>query len=883
MPSRSRKPTPPPPGLDTYRQKRSPDRTPEPFGGQARPAGGPLRFVVHQHAARNLHYDLRLELDGTFKSWAVPKGPSSHVEEKRLAVHVEDHPLEYGSFEGVIPAGNYGAGSVIIWDHGWYRSFKPEDLLAQYQSGKLELELFGFKLRGRWTLVRMGGSARKGNEWLLLKKVGAGVSEQELIERYPHSVVTGLTVHEMADMAGHVAAVREHVEGIGAPKATVKPKEQSPMLANLEEKPFDREGWIFEIKYDGVRVIAGRKGSDVELIGRSGQNVASRYPEIAEALRALPYEDFVVDGEIVSPDESGQPSFQHLQARMQLVNPHDIARARVQVPVAMIGFDCLALFGHDLRRRTLLERKECLRRILPPLGTVRYGDHVATRGAAFFAAADAMHLEGIVAKRAASSYVGKRTSDWIKIKCQRRQEFVIGGWSDPQGARGGFGALLVGLYEPGPDGKPRLIYVTNVGTGFDQKTLKSIREKLDAIARDTSPFAVRSPKDAGNHWVEPKLVCEVRFTEWTHDGGLRHPAFLGLRDDKKPEECVRETPVTLATAEPDPAEDGTSPKSAGARNKRSKGTKASGAKTAAPPAVPRPTVALTNLKKIFWPADGYTKGDLIAYYDAIAPWILPYLEDRPIFLTRYPDGIEGKSFYQKDAPVFVPEWVRTEVIYSGDGERENRFFVVNDTETLRYIANLGTIPIHMWSSRIGTLEQPDWMILDLDPKGAPFANVVRMAKVLKEILDELDLPGFPKTSGASGLHILVPLGARYTYEQSRAFARLLAMLAVQEEPEISTIVRAVQARGGKVYVDWGQNGHGQSIVSPYCVRPLPGAPVSCPLEWKEVNAKLDPAKWTIKTVPPRFEKMKDPLLGVFGEGIEMSGAIGKMEGMLKSR
>ena len=846
-----------PAALTEYWQKRDSLHTPEPFGGARRApvaAARALTFVVHKHDARNLHYDLRLELDGTLKSWAVPKGPSTHVEEKRLAVHVEDHPLEYGSFEGNIPEGNYGAGSVIIWDRGWYRSFKPEPLLEQYSRGKLELELFGFKLRGRWTLVRMG---KKDKEWLLLKKAGAGASDVELIERYPQSVVCGLTVEEMADPEAKVATVRADLERLGAARRAVRAKGLTPMLATLEEQPFDREGWIFEIKYDGVRVIAGREGDQVELYGRSGQSITARYPEIAEALRALPFDSFVLDGEIVAPDEGGQPSFQHLQHRMHLVNKHDIERARTQAPVVAMFFDCLALMGHDLRRSPLVDRKECMRQVVPALGAARYGGHIERLGMQFFEAAGAMKLEGIVAKRAESSYVSTRSRDWIKIKCQHRQEFVIGGWTDPQGSRGHFGALDVGVYEPGapPGGAQKLVYVTAVGTGFDRKGLKLLWEKLLPLARESSPFSERSPKDRGHHWVEPTLVCEVRYTEWTRDGGLRHPTFIGLREDKSPAECVRERAPVF---EAEPAEEP--------------------AANANPEPADRPrTVQLSNLKKVFWPADGYTKGDLIAYYDAIAPHILTYLRDRPIFLTRYPDGIEGKSFYQKDAPVFTPDWVRTVMIRSSDGERANRFFVVNDPESLRYLANLGAIPIHMWSSRVASIECPDWMILDLDPKGAPFAHVIQVAHTLHRILDDLALPSFPKTSGASGLHILVPLAARYTYEQSRSFARLLAIMAVEEQSKIATVVRQVDAREGKVYVDFGQNGHGQSIVSPFCVRPLPGAPVSCPLLWKEVNARLDPAKYTIKTAPARFAKMEDPMAEVLGAGIRMDEAIRKME------
>lgn len=845
-----------PPPLEAYRKKRDPDRTPEPFGGRL-PAGGRL-FVVQKHAARRLHYDLRLEMDGVLKSWAVPKGPSGHAEEKRLAVHVEDHPLEYGDFEGVIPAGNYGAGSVIVWDYGWYRSTKPQDPLDQLARGKLEVEIFGYKMRGRWTLARMSG---KDRDWLLLKKAdGAALPSgaAELIERYPQSVLSGLTVEEMADRPARLAAVRARLEALGAPRGEVDARAQPFTLATLAERPFSDPAWLYEIKYDGVRVLAARRGERVTLYGRSGQDTTSRYPEVVRALRALPVDRFVIDGEIVALDDSGRPSFQRLQPRMGLTDPRDIEMAARRQPAVGVFFDCLMLDDRDLRRRPLVERKECLRLLVPALGPVRYGDHVAGEGRAFFEAASAQRLEGIVAKKARSVYSGGRTRDWIKIKCQKRQEFVIGGYTDPQGARGHFGALHLGLYE-GPAESPRLVYVSKVGTGFDQAGLAAIWSWLGPLDRATPPFdAGAVPTGRGHHWVEPRLVCEVRFTDWTEDGGLRHPTFIGLRDDRKPEDCRRET------AEPiDPGPAGgpaTEP-------------------AAAPLAAPDPGARFkpTNLRKVFWPAEGYTKADLIEYYERIAPWMLPYLRDRPLVLTRFPDGIAGKSFYQKDAPEFAPAWVRTERIYSRDTERDIAYLVVDDVEMLRYVANSAAIPIHCWASRVPSLERPDWLVLDLDPKGAPFTDVVRVALALRRILDGLALPSYVKTSGATGLHILLPLGARYTYEQARTFARLLAMLGVEAEPEISTVARPLRDRGGKVYIDFGQNGHGQTIVAPFSLRPLPGAPASCPLEWREVTPRLDPARFNLKTIAARFEKLADPLAPVLGEGLDMAAAIERIQ------
>jgi bifunctional non-homologous end joining protein LigD len=866
----------PPAPLEAYRRKRDPGRTLEPFGapapapaaGRARvPAG--QRFVVQEHWARNLHFDLRLELEGVLKSWAVPKGPSVRAEEKRLAVHVEDHPLEYANFEGVIPAGNYGAGSVIVWDRGPYQSFKPEDLREQYARGKMELELFGHKLGGRWTLVRM---SRSEKEWLLLKKVDGAASDTDAIARWPRSVITGLTVEEMRDVPAWLAGVRARLAELKAPRGEVRAAQVKHMLATLEEKPFSRAGWVFEIKYDGVRVIAERRGEEVRMLGRSGEDITARYPEIAEALGALMVESVVLDGEIVAHDASGRPSFGRLQKRMLLSRPADVAAAMARVPVRAVFFDCLALEGHDLRKLGLLERKECLARVLPPAGIVQAGDHVAEHGEAFFEAASEMGLEGVIAKRAGSPYTGKRSTDWVKIKCQRRQEFVIGGWTEPRGSGRRFGALHVGVYEG-----DQLRHVTRVGSGFDDALQDRIWEQLQPLQRDTSPFGDTGPRSRDEHWVEPRLVCEVRFTEWTADGGLRHPIFIGMRTDKQPADVRREDPDRDADPAPDmiaDAADAGDPDAAGGAAVRRGGA------PIVRDAAPR-EVRLSNLRKVFWPEEGYTKGDLIGYYDAIAPYMLPYLRDRPVVLTRYPDGIKGKSFFQKDAPVFVPDWMRIESVYSKDSDRDIKFFVLDDAESLRYVANLGTIPIHMWSARSGALERPDWLVLDLDPKGAPFSDVIEVARALHAILEELELPSFPKTSGQAGLHILIPLGRRYTHEECRTFARLLATLGQQAKPEISTLARPIHARAGKVYIDWGQNGHGITIVAPYSLRPVSGASASCPLRWSEVNGRLDPARFNLKTLPERCRKIEDPLAGVMGKGIDMGVAVAAIEERMK--
>lgn len=778
-------------------------------------------------------------MGGVLKSWAVPKGPSSRPHEKRLAVHVEDHPVEYADFEGIIPPGNYGAGPVIVWDRGWYRSIKGDDLLEQLARGKIEVEFFGFKLRGQWTLARMGG---KDKEWLLLKKADAFAAEEELVDRYPESVLSGLTVEELGRAPAKLTALRKRLDSLKLPPINLSSRHPAPMLASIGNRPFSRKDWLFEIKYDGVRVLAVRAGKETQLLGRIGQDITASYPEITRALRVLPLERFIIDGEIVALDEKGHPSFQRLQQRMHLKNPLDIEQARSVVPANAIFFDCLSLNERDLRSLPLLERKECLKLFLPARGVIRYGDHVLEHGEAFFEAACEQRLEGIVAKRTHSRYLAGRSKDWVKIKCQLRQEFVIGGYTDPQGTRGHFGALHLGLYQDG-----RLVYVSKVGTGFDEKTLKTIWGMLQPLRRSTTPFEVGAPSGRGNHWLEPKLVCEVRFTDWTQDRGIRHPTFLGLRNDKRPEDCYGERPPEVIAPSP-------------------------------PLSPPDSTaVKITNPKKVFWPNEGYTKADLIAYYEAAAPLILPYLKDRPVVLTRYPEGIKGRSFFQKDAPDFVPDWVRTERIYSKDADREIDYFVIHDAKTLRYVINLGTIPLHLWSSRLDSLDRPDWLVLDLDPKGAPFAHVVKVAAALHRILRELRLPGYLKTSGATGLHILVPLGAEYTHEEARTFAGLLASLAVQAEPELATIARPIKARDGKVYIDYVQNGHGRTIVAPFSVRPLPGTPVSCPLRWEELTPRLSPGKFTIRSVRARFEKLADPMRSVLDGSIDMGAALPRIE------
>src|SRR5437660_1673874 len=604
---------PKPDPLGPYRAKRSADRTPEPSGrveAAADRQGG--LFIVHMHFARNLHWDLRLEMHGVLASWAVPKGPSKNPADKRLAVHVEDHPMEYGDFEGIIPEGNYGAGAVIVWDRGrWVPLEDPDEGLTK---GKLLFELRGYKLKGVWTM----GKIKKGQkEWLLIKERDAYVSSAG--EDFPPgSVLSGVTVEELKAGADRAAPIRKLLERWDAPRRAVHVADTELMLAETREQPFTKAGWVFELKLDGYRIRAARENGAAKLISRNGHDLAASFPEIARAVAALPYEHVVLDGEVVVLHDAGHPNFQRLQNRAKAARGADIKRGAVESPSTLFLFDILGFEDFDLRPLTLERRKQVLQQLLPATGPLRYSEHFATNGEALYAQVQQLGLEGIMAKRADSTYRGGRSANWLKIRADRSGDFVVVGYTEPKGSRGGFGALDLGAYA---DGKLR--YVGRVGSGFTAKELTQVATALAGAERDTPPVNGPIPTGRGHHWVEPSLVVEVRYKEWTEEGLLRHPVFLRFRDDKPPGEC--EMPDTSRPAADD---DGT----------------AAGAEPAPAPK----QIVFSNLDKVFWPEERYTKGGLIDYYRTIAPWLLPYLKDRPVVLTRYPDGIAGKSFYQKD-------------------------------------------------------------------------------------------------------------------------------------------------------------------------------------------------------------------------------------------
>ena len=844
--------------LAPYRAKRLLERTPEPAGSLERDAaalGGGL-FVVHKHAARRLHFDLRLEMDGVLRSWAVPKGPSYDTADKRLAVLVEDHPLEYGDFEGLIPEGNYGAGAVIVWDRG--RWVPVEDPVVGLAKGKLLFQLHGHKLRGMWTLVKL----KKGDkEWLLIKERDAYASSSGPIPP-EESVLSGLTVEDLKAGRAPADGMREELIRLGASKRTVQPEGTKLMLAETRDRAFSAPGWLFELKLDGYRLLAARENAAARLLSRNGNDLSASFPEVTRAVAALPLSRLLLDGEVVALDDAGRPSFQRLQQRAKLSRALDIRRATVENPVTFFAFDLLAVEGFDLRSLPLSIRKELLRKLLPPAGLLRFLEHFETDGELLYEQVRKLGLEGILAKRADSPYRAGRSSAWLKIRTRRSDDFVVVGFTAPKGTRSGFGALHLGQYVNG-----ELVYTGRVGSGFSDTQLAEVRARLDGMRRREPPCGGPIPQEKGTSWVEPLLVCEVEYTEWTEEGLLRQPVFLRFRDDKGPEECVGSGAAGQRSS-------GEAGKEDTDKIPRSRSLPRD-EEVAGPPG--NRQVPITNPTKVFWPDDGYTKGDLIDYYRAVGPWILPYLADRPVVLTRYPDGIGGKSFFQKDAPGFVPDWIRTTRMWSEQAEREIDYFVCDDEASMLYVVNLGTIPLHVWASRTSRIDCPDWCVLDLDPKGAPFTDVVRVAQATHRLCEEIGLPNFVKTSGSSGLHVLIPLGGQCRYDEARSLGELLARLVVDELPDIATITRQVTRRAGKVYIDYLQNGAGRLLVVPFSVRPLPGAPVSMPLRWSEVKAGLDIGHFTIRNAAERMRKLKrDPLRDVLKTVPDLSRALERL-------
>jgi len=892
--------------LATYRAKRSADTSPEPVGTVSVIPG--RLFVVHKHDASHLHFDLRMEMDGVLKSWAVPRGPSYDMADKRLAVRVEDHPMEYGDFEGIIPKGNYGAGGIIVWDRGEWVPL--EDWREGLEKGKLAFELKGYKLRGKWALVK---SKRGEKEWLLIKERDAYVKSPG--DQFDEtSVLSGLTVEQVKAGERPGSRLRAAVEAAGAVKSPVDPRRVKVMLAETRDDAFTSDDWLFELKLDGYRLLAAKRGHDVLLLTRNGLDYTDVFPEIARAVKALPHDSCILDGEVVVMDAEGKPSFARLQRRGRLKNSIEIGQAAVELPATYFCFDLIAFEDFDLRGVPLVERRKLLPEIVPKLGALRSLDYIPREGELMFREVTKLGLEGIVAKKARSTYFAGRSPNWLKIKAALTGDFVIVGYTQPKGTRSFIGALQLAEFVEG-----RLCYVGRVGTGMDDAMLleliglisPDIRRDAPCHGMAVTPGAEPLPSESipetnTTTWVQPHYVCEVQYADITPDGLLRHSSFLRLRNDKRPDECERrwgddrgQTPraepegsdplaqreraVIPSEGEARVEESALAPHSTSADPSTSLGMT-----EAVPhlliPASPHPRqINFSNLKKLYWPAEKYTKGDLIDYYRAAAPWILPYLKNRPLVMTRFPDGIEGKQFYQKDAPEFAPEWVRTHPIWSDDSQRNVKYFVCDDVDSLLYIANLGCIPIHIWASSVGSLEQCDWCVIDLDPKEAPFSDVIRCAQVLHRLCEQIGLQHYVKTTGKTGLHILVPLARRCTYEQSRTLGELLARVMLREVGDIATITRHVTKRGDKVYLDYLQNRHGQTIVAPFSVRPLPGATVSMPLRWEEVVDGLNPRDFTIRNALERMERLgTDPVARVLSEAPDLAAILGRLATLLSS-
>ncbi|OGC82083.1 MAG: DNA ligase D [Candidatus Abawacabacteria bacterium RBG_16_42_10] len=781
--------------LKIYQKKRTFLRTPEPQGKKI-PGKGTLKFVVHEHHASHLHYDLRLEVDGVLKSWAVPKGPSTNPEEKRLAVHVEDHPLAYATFKGTIPKGNYGAGKVKIWDHGTYEAINTNDrkeseksLLVGLKKGHITFILYGKKLHGEFALIQM----KKSKNWLLIKK---------------------------SDIFSAKPSTKPKVKIFSNFSAPIE-----PMLAHLADKPFDQADWIFEIKWDGYRAIGKIRNTKVELLSRHGLSLNQQFPPIAKELAKIS-EEMILDGEIVVLDENGRADFQRIQ------NYKKTGKGNLVYYV----FDILEYKKQDLRNLPLLERKKILKHVLPILARVKYSDHIIEHGKELFATAVEAGIEGIMAKDGASTYqIGERSKSWLKIKNLQQQEAVICGITAPRGSRKEFGALVLGVYEKG-----KLIYIGHTGGGFNESLLKEIKSLLKPLITKKCPFKREPVTNAPVQWLKPKVVCEIRFTEWTQEGMMRHPVFLGIREDKNPMEVTKEKNIFPV-------------------NKNYKTNS-----------------QFTHLNKIFWPQEKYTKQDLIIYYDKIAPFILPYLKDRPQALHRFPDGITGENFFQKNINI-IPEGLETVKIFSTSKNKEINFALCQNKYDLLYLANLGCIEFHPWNSRQQHLDKPDYLLFDLDPLNISFTKVIETALTVKKVLDSAGIKSFCKTSGATGLHVYVPMEAKYSTKQVIEFAKILVTIVHAKLPETTSIERMPAKRNRKVYLDYLQNRRGQNMVAPYSARPRPGAPVSTPLHWQEVKIGLDPKKFTIKTIFKRLKRIGDIWKKVLGKGIDMEKALKKLE------
>ena len=905
--------------LDEYEAKRDFERTPEPPPDQPTAAEGPPTFVVQQHRATRMHYDLRLEVGGAMPSWPVPRGPSLDPAERRLAIQTEDHPLGYASFEGVIPRGEYGAGEVIVWDNGTYspdeggtlfhdRAEAEARVLDGIEAGKLSVTFRGRKLKGSWALVRTSEEERS---WLLIKHRDEAADPSRDLVAADQSVISGLTIADL--QAGRLPdpARRGTPPDLAALPGVERgelPRTLAPMQAALADGPFGGKDWLFEPKLDGIRALAFIEDGAVTLHSRRGLDVSAQYPALAQAIAAQPVASAILDGEIIALDDNGAPSFERLQQRMNLSGEVNVARADAELPVLFFPFDLLYLDGFDLRRVPLADRLELLARVLRPGPLLQPLQSFEADGRAAFEAAVGLGFEGVIAKRRDGAYLdGRRSQQWLKVKARHSGDFVVGGWREGEGGRSGsFGALLLGAYDE--DGALR--YAGRVGSGFDDRALGELRARLDALASEDDPFADAPPEPGRLHFVRPELVAEVEFANWTNDERLRAPVFVRLRDDKPPSEVLRAD--AMAAPPPSAAEAPVAADAAGdavgdvldqlGREGERMHLGVGGGE-----------LAVTNLDKVLWPETAQqralTKRDLLRYLTAVSPWLLPHLRDRPLTLTRYPNGIEGGSFYQKhyENP---PPFVETVTVYTDSAGGDQQAILCNNLPTLLWLGQLADLELHISLARVspqpdgahldasfsGTKERveasllnyPDFVLFDLDPyiyagteqagdepelNRRAFAKTVEVARGLKELLDAASLSSFVKTSGATGLHILVPVLRQFDYAAVRSVAETFCGFLQRAHPRDVTLEWAVERRGGKIFLDVNQNARIKNLAAVFSPRPKPGAPVSMPLRWDELD-DVYPTDFTILTAPARIAEVGDPWADILSHKHDLAALLG---------
>src|SRR6266436_4904698 len=896
--------------LEEYRRKRRFDRTPEP-SGEPQPAAGKVQdqpspaakrtrlpkpklpqlevrprsqhgdtFVVQKHRATRLHYDFRLAIDGTLKSWAVPKGPSQNHADKRLAVQTEDHPLDYANFEGKIPEGNYGAGTVMVWDRGTFHLEGNLDALKQLEKGEIKFSLNGEKLRGRFVLVKLKQS-EKGNEWLMIKHKDAAEDSSWNIDEHDGSALTRRTIEEIKEeLPPKRQPIPIQAAEVQSAHKGAMPSRVEPMLATLADRPFSDANWLFEIKWDGVRALARIENGALTLRSRNSIDITKRYPELASLPDALAARQAILDGEIVALDAQGHSNFERLQERMHVRAPGE--NLVTHMPVVYFAFDLLYCDGYDLREAPLLERKQLLQRLLYTSERFRYADHQLEHGKELFALAEQNGLEGIVAKRADSPYVSDRNPYWVKLKSTKTVDAVVGGWSEARTSALPFGSLLLGLYE----GK-KLRFIGHVGSGFDAKKLKDLSSGLKELAAPASPFDAVPETNEKPSWVSPALVARVKFSGWTQEHSLRHPVFLALREDARPTDCQWENEVAAAAPVATPTVV-RAPEVVG----RVLNTRAQieaelfkGRSETVTIELDGKRLRLSNLNKVYFPESGHTKRNLLAYYYHVADFILPFLRDRALVLRRYPDGIKGQAFFQKDLREGVPEWFTTVPIDSEKKGEAIQYATANNRASLLFLTGLGCIDHNPWSNRYDDFDHPDYFFFDLDPSdGTEFSVVVTIAGALHEKLEELRLTHFVKTSGATGIHIFIPVEPVYTYEQLRTFGEIIARTVTAEHTNLVTNERSVAKRpAGRVLIDVQQNAMGRPLAAAYSVRAFPKAPVSAPVLPRELRPSLRPENLNIKTIFARLKEKGDLWADFWKKRQRLEGAVEALSNRIPPR